>query len=102
MSDTRHACDDTCVCPVHGTPLIYAPAWDDHACQDITCEYGHGGVGAGIWHGALQAMAEARAAVQAREDRRREVFERHYRAWHPAITQVMQLACEMSEEGSQP
>jgi hypothetical protein len=28
---------------VHGTPLFYSPAADDHACQDITCEYGHGG-----------------------------------------------------------
>ena len=37
-----HRCDGSCACPVHGTPLIYWPAGDDHACQDITCEYGHG------------------------------------------------------------
>ncbi len=42
-SDPDHVCDDRCTCPVHGTPLIYWPAGDDHACQDITCEYGHGG-----------------------------------------------------------
>lgn len=35
-------CDEHCVCPVHGTPLIYWPAGDDHACQDVDCRYGHG------------------------------------------------------------
>lgn len=40
---TRHVCGIACTCPVHGTPLIYWPAGDDHACQDITCKYGHGG-----------------------------------------------------------
>jgi hypothetical protein len=39
-----HKCDDACACPVHGTPLFYHPAGDDHACQDVTCEYGHGGM----------------------------------------------------------
>ena len=43
MASARHICDDHCTCPVHGTPLIYWPAGDDHACQDITCEFGHGG-----------------------------------------------------------
>lgn len=38
-----HRCDESCVCPVHGTPLIYSPHWDDHACQDVNCRYGHGG-----------------------------------------------------------
>ena len=37
-----HRCDDECVCPRHGTPMIYAPARDDHACQDVNCPYGHG------------------------------------------------------------
>jgi len=37
-----HRCDESCACPVHGTPLIYWPADDDHACQDVTCEHGHG------------------------------------------------------------
>lgn len=35
-------CDERCVCPVHGTPLIYWPAGNDHACQDADCQYGHG------------------------------------------------------------
>jgi hypothetical protein len=30
-------------CPVHGTEMIYSPAHDDYACQDVTCRYGHGG-----------------------------------------------------------
>jgi len=47
VSEPRHVCDDGCVCPVHPTPLYYSPAADDHACQDITCEYGHGGAAAG-------------------------------------------------------
>jgi hypothetical protein len=38
-----HSCDDGCVCRIHGTSLIYSPAMDDHACQDVACEYGHGG-----------------------------------------------------------
>jgi hypothetical protein len=58
-----------------------------------------GDIPAEVWLPALEAMAEARAVVQAREDYRREVFERHYRAWPPVITQVMQLARDMLEEG---
>lgn len=38
-----HQCDERCACPEHGTPLIYSPATDDHACQDVECRYGHGG-----------------------------------------------------------
>lgn len=38
-----HECDEHCACPVHGTPMIYWPAGDDHACQDVTCKHGHGG-----------------------------------------------------------
>jgi hypothetical protein len=38
-----HRCDETCLCAVHGTDLIYSPAFDDHACQDSSCKYGHGG-----------------------------------------------------------
>lgn len=37
-----HRCDERCTCPVHGTPLIYWPAGDDHACQDASCAHGHG------------------------------------------------------------
>lgn len=40
----QHECGDDCACPVHGTPLIYWPAGDDHACQDPACEYAHGGM----------------------------------------------------------
>lgn len=41
-SSRTHRCDEGCTCPVHGTPLIYWPAGDDHACQDVNCVYGHG------------------------------------------------------------
>jgi hypothetical protein len=37
-----HRCDERCTCPVHGTPLIYWPTGDDHACQDGGCAYAHG------------------------------------------------------------
>jgi hypothetical protein len=37
-----HQCDEQCVCPVHRTQMLYAPATDDHACQDIECKYAHG------------------------------------------------------------
>lgn len=40
-------CDERWGCPVHGTPLIYWPAGDDHACQGVNCQYGHGMRGAG-------------------------------------------------------
>lgn len=35
-------CDEKCVCPVHGTALLYSPAGDKHACQDVDCRHGHG------------------------------------------------------------
>jgi hypothetical protein len=37
-----HVCDERCVCPIHGTDLIYWPAGDDHACQDQDCVFGRG------------------------------------------------------------
>lgn len=37
-----HRCSAACACPHHGTPMIYWPRGDDHACQDVNCEYGHG------------------------------------------------------------
>lgn len=40
---STHTCDDDCVCPTHRTPLYYAPASNDHACQDASCEWGAGG-----------------------------------------------------------
>ena len=42
MSEKPHTCDENCVCADHGTPLIYWPAGDDHACQDVRCRFGHG------------------------------------------------------------
>jgi hypothetical protein len=38
----KHKCDERCICPIHRTPLIYAPGPNEHACQDIDCTYGHG------------------------------------------------------------
>ncbi|MFE7963390.1 hypothetical protein ACFU0X_10105 [Streptomyces cellulosae] len=38
----RHVCGAECVCPLHGTPLLYAPAANVHACQDPDCPHGHG------------------------------------------------------------
>lgn len=35
-------CDEQCVCPVHGTPLIFWPAENRHACRDVNCRHGHG------------------------------------------------------------
>jgi hypothetical protein len=37
-----HRCDERCACPVDGTPLVYWPAGDDHACQDGGCVYAYG------------------------------------------------------------
>lgn len=37
-----HRCDETCVCPVHSTPLYYWRAGDEHACQDPRCIHAHG------------------------------------------------------------
>ncbi|MFD8656513.1 hypothetical protein [Streptomyces mirabilis] len=39
---TPHHCSKACVCPIHDTPLIYAPRFDDHACQDAHCVLGGG------------------------------------------------------------
>lgn len=37
-----HRCDDRCVCPADGLPLLYAPRADQHACQLPDCEHAHG------------------------------------------------------------
>lgn len=37
-----HECDDNCICPIHKTPLFYAPISNIHACQDVECIHGHG------------------------------------------------------------
>jgi hypothetical protein len=44
---SQHVCDDDCVCPIHHTPLYYAPASNDHACQDSACQWGAGGLNPG-------------------------------------------------------
>ena len=42
-SDVRpHLCDDTCVCPDDGLPLLYCPGTDEHACVNVECANGHG------------------------------------------------------------
>jgi hypothetical protein len=38
--DVKHRCAEECVCPIHGTPLIYWPHGNDHVCQDVDCRYG--------------------------------------------------------------
>jgi hypothetical protein len=42
VRDVEHRCTGACRCPIHGTPLIYWPAGDDHACQDADCKHGQG------------------------------------------------------------
>ena len=37
-----HRCDETCVCPVHNTPLLWARSQRLHACQDPDCRYATG------------------------------------------------------------
>jgi hypothetical protein len=32
-----HVCDEGCVCPEHGTPLLYWPFGGEHACQSSSC-----------------------------------------------------------------
>lgn len=50
LEASAHVCGDGCVCPIHGTPLLYAPNGGDHACQDPECEHAHGGVIPGaVW-----------------------------------------------------
>jgi hypothetical protein len=38
----RHTCDEQCVCPLDGKPLLYAPGWRAHACPDPVCPNAHG------------------------------------------------------------
>lgn len=42
MTTDRHRCDDSCVCPIHDTPMLYAAATARHACQDPDCIHAHG------------------------------------------------------------
>lgn len=38
----KHECDELCICPIHKTSLWYAPASNEHACQNPSCEYANG------------------------------------------------------------
>ncbi|MFE0651039.1 hypothetical protein ACFVZH_20860 [Streptomyces sp. NPDC059534] len=42
MASPPHKCSTYCRCPHHGTPLLYWPAGDDHACLAVGCEYEQG------------------------------------------------------------
>jgi len=37
-----HRCDDTCVCPIHSTPMYYAATIGFHACQHPGCQHATG------------------------------------------------------------
>ena len=50
MNATVHRCGDECVCPIHGTQLVYWPAGNDHACQDPACQFGRGGWQPGYYY----------------------------------------------------
>lgn len=39
-----HVCGELCICPRHKTPLVYHRPSDEHACQDSTCVFAHGGL----------------------------------------------------------
>ena len=68
MSGNTHECDERCVCPVHGTPLLFAPGKDDHACQDIACVHGHGGVTPGAWPEFDRIAREVQAKPRFRQE----------------------------------
>jgi hypothetical protein len=69
----QHQCGTHCVCPTHGTPLIYAPASDDHACHDVHCEFGNGGVAPAVAaaYGVLISRVRDEQEARAREARQR-------------------------------
>jgi hypothetical protein len=60
---TDHRCDERCVCPVHGTELMYAPAWNEHACTDTDCVFAHG-LEENFYDWMLDAMAKQRRAIE--------------------------------------
>lgn len=39
---TEHRCDERCVCPVDGEPLLYSRMLDEHACAHPECVNAHG------------------------------------------------------------
>ncbi len=64
----EHRCDDRCVCPTHGTPLLWSRHHDLHACQDPSCRYAHG----------LENHPDYEVIeILQRDDQRRHLFEGH-------------------------
>ncbi len=87
MRPFPHRCDEFCRCDICRKPLIYAPAVDEHACPDVTCEFGHG------VHRALAAQ-EARRA-----ERLRKVL---LRLEEEAVAGLTTAAHEMTMSGGLP
>lgn len=42
IPDEHHRCDERCVCPLDGKPLLWSPAFRMHACSDRSCKNAHG------------------------------------------------------------
>jgi hypothetical protein len=39
----RHVCKvETCLCPIHETPMYYSIGMDEHACQNSDCKFAKG------------------------------------------------------------
>lgn len=54
IEGTGHVCRAPgCRCPADGEWLYYAPAWGEHACPRVGCEYAHGPGPGGGWVGSL-------------------------------------------------
>lgn len=64
-----HQCDDECVCPLDGKPLLYAPASNEHACQDPDCANAHGVVPELTAEDAVEAMQDMATELYKAEDR---------------------------------
>lgn len=54
LGERGHGCGRSgCRCPADGERLLYAPAWDEHACPRPGCRYAHGPAPGGGWVGTL-------------------------------------------------
>jgi hypothetical protein len=40
----EHRCGPRCICPIHETRLIWWPSGREHACRDVECVHGRGGL----------------------------------------------------------